>query len=284
MPLDLMDLSRAAAEFKGAAMQTKLFPPSVAANGEAITPQSDEAEFQQSVKKKMKRVHADAAAASEAKEFLQGLWRQQHQRRRSECELCGGGGGGGGTSEHQQMRSRCRECGGGSKSVVKRREQLNFAAEAVPIEDVGVAKAVPAYTAIANAVPAYSCWVEPNEEDSVYYTLVAEAVPVEVVGAAKAVPAHTVIANAVPASSCWVEPNTGGINHYGGHRTRDAEDRLTSKYERPEGTGRRNTGSTRSDSATQNGWREYKSASGRLYYNHKASQTTQWETPPGWRS
>ena len=29
----------------------------------------------------------------------------------------------------------------------------------------------------------------------------------------------------------------------------------------------------------QNGWREYITASGRLYYYHKASKTTQWKQP-----
>jgi len=111
---------------------------------------------------------------------------------------------------------------------------------------------------------------------------VAKAVPTDVVVVAKAVPADAAVVDAVPASSCWVEPNTGG--HQGGYCTRDDDDRLSSKDVCPDATGRRNTGSTRSDSAPQNGWREYKAASGRVYYNHKVSKMTQWKTPPDWKT
>lgn len=45
---------------------------------------------------------------------------------------------------------------------------------------------------------------------------------------------------------------------------------------------RRNAGSKKSSSGAQNGWREFIAASGRLYYHHKATKTTQWKPPEGW--
>ena len=176
----------------------------------------------------------------------------EHQRAKSKCKACGGSSicqhqhvrstcrdcGGGSICKHQRPRSTCQECGGGCKRLVRRRQEE--------------------------------------------YTLVAKAVPTEVVVVAKAVPADAAVVNAVPASSCWVEPNVGG--HQGDYRTKDDDGRLSSKDACPDATGRRSIGSKRSDSAQQNGWREYESASGRVYYNHKVSKTTQWKTPPDWKT
>jgi hypothetical protein len=38
----------------------------------------------------------------------------------------------------------------------------------------------------------------------------------------------------------------------------------------------------RSEAKPQDGWREFIAGSGRLYYHHKATKTTQWKKPPGW--
>jgi len=65
------------------------------------------------------------------------------------------------------------------------------------------------------------------------------------------------------------------------------EDRVSGKKVRRavshdvEGNGGNNTGnkSERSDSAPHKGWREYIAASGRLYYHHKETKTTQWTKP-----
>jgi len=176
----------------------------------------------------------------------------KHQRQRSKCKDCGGSG----ICQHHRRRTRCRDCGGGS--ICKHRRLR---------------------TTCRDCGGGCKGSVKRRQEE---YTLVAEAVPTEVVVVAKAVPADAAVANAVPASACWAEPSMG--DYQDGHRTRDDDDRLTSKDEDPEATGRRNAGSTRSGSATQNGWREYKSASGRVYYNHKASKTTQWKTPPDWKT
>jgi hypothetical protein len=64
---------------------------------------------------------------------------------------------------------------------------------------------------------------------------------------------------------------------------RDAQDREDSKKMRRAAshTMESNVGSSskRSDSAPHKGWREYIAASGRLYYHHKATKTTQWKKP-----
>ena len=72
-----------------------------------------------------------------------------------------------------------------------------------------------------------------------------------------------------------------------GDHGRDAEDGMIGEKVRrvashdSEGNAGSNTGSKskRSDSAPYEGWREYIAASGRLYYHHKATKTTQWKKP-----
>jgi len=72
-----------------------------------------------------------------------------------------------------------------------------------------------------------------------------------------------------------------------GDHGRGAEDRVSGKKVRRavshdlEGNGGNNAGSKskRSDSAPNKGWREYIASSGRLYYHHKATKTTQWTKP-----
>jgi len=84
-----------------------------------------------------------------------------------------------------------------------------------------------------------------------------------------AVPAKNRVVGVVPAVACLVE-NT----------STDTDDgRKPAWQPAQEGTPRSNAGCKRSDSAMQNGWREYIAASGRLYYYHKATKTTQWEYP-----
>jgi len=69
----------------------------------------------------------------------------------------------------------------------------------------------------------------------------------------------------------------GAAGAGGGDHGKGAADRSAGE----KGNVDRNTGSktTRSDSAPNKGWREYIAASGRLYYYHKATKTTQWKKP-----
>ena len=268
-------------------------PPAGATNGEAITPSPkiDDAEcIQQSVQKKMKGSsgfceHQRQRSSCKA---CGGSSICEHQRVRSVCIDCGGGSicehrrvrsvcrecGGSQICEHQRVRSVCRDCGGGSICKHQRVRSL-----CKPCGGGSICKHQRQRSTCQECGGGCKRLVRRRQEQ---YTLVAEAVSTEVVVVAKAVPFDAAIANAVPASSRWVGPTTS--DHQDAYRTRDDEDRLTRKDEHPEATGRRNAGSTKSDSAPQNGWREYKSASGRVYYNHKASKTTQWNTPPGWKN
>ena len=74
-----------------------------------------------------------------------------------------------------------------------------------------------------------------------------------------------------------------------GDHGRGAEDRVEDQKVRravshdfkEDNGGTTNTGSEskRSGSAPHKGWREYIAASGRLYYHHKTTKTTQWKKP-----
>ena len=89
----------------------------------------------------------------------------------------------------------------------------------------------------------------------------------------------SVLADVVPAVSSWSAENGGG------HRGKDAENRAAGDNVRQppsqdlEGHVRSNAKGKRSDRAPHKGWREYIAASGRLYYHHKATNTTQWKKP-----
>jgi len=85
----------------------------------------------------------------------------------------------------------------------------------------------------------------------------------------------SVLADAVPAVSSWSAENGGG------HHGKDAENRAAGDNVRQvlEGHVRSNARSKKSDRAPHKGWREYIAASGRLYYHHKATNTTQWQQP-----
>jgi len=78
-------------------------------------------------------------------------------------------------------------------------------------------------------------------------------------------PANLVV-DVLPAVISWVKENG-----------KDTEDCTVG--DKVEGHVRSNAGSKRSDRATHKGWREYIAASGRLYYHHKTSNTTQWKKP-----
>jgi len=90
--------------------------------------------------------------------------------------------------------------------------------------------------------------------------------------------ADSVVADAVPTVSSSVENGSGRPG-------KNVDDQAVGDNVRQppsqdfEGHVRSNARSKRSYRAPHEGWREYIAASGRLYYHHKATNTTQWKKP-----
>jgi len=92
-------------------------------------------------------------------------------------------------------------------------------------------------------------------------------------------PADSVLADVVPAIPSWTSQNIS-VHHAMEPEDRAVGDRVRQQLTRDlEGQFRNNAGSKRSDKAPYKGWREYIAASGRLYYHHKPTNTTQWKKP-----
>jgi len=226
----------------------------------------------------------------------------QHQRRRTTCKDCGGGGlcehlrerskckdcGGSGICEHQRQRSSCKDCGGSSicqhqrqrrtckdcrkpKDKTEERDKGKGREREKDVEHGGDSAGDQCQLQMADGV-----------EEQVKGTGIDKILT-------KYTTSHGVNCDKV-ASGDTVQTLSdsraagAGVGDHG----RGTEDRVEDKkvrravsHDLEEDNGGTNTGSEskRSDSAPHKGWREYIAASGRLYYHHKATKTTQWKKP-----
>jgi len=92
-------------------------------------------------------------------------------------------------------------------------------------------------------------------------------------------PADSVVTETLNPISSWTVKNSSG-NHATEPKDRAVQDSVRQEFTHDlGGLSGINAGNKRSNKAPHKGWREYIAASGRLYYHHKATNTTQWKNP-----
>ena len=196
----------------------------------------------------------------------------QHQRLRRQCKDCGGGG----ICEHQRQRGHCKDC----RKLKDKAEEKEKGKEREPEQDVehgGHSAGDQCQLQIVDRV-----------EERVKGTKQSESCTY---GIDKILTKHTSqgVDSDKTASGDTVQTlsDGGGAGTGVGDHGRGVEDKVSGqKVQRAvshdlEGNGGNNASSKsqRSDSAPHKGWREYIAVSGRLYYHHKATKTTQWMKP-----